>query len=390
MWNITFTFFWRYDHEKWITILLQAIEELSLEPKSFSKMEFNFFWKWSYIEKIKALSKKFPNIKEHGRKDRNHIIDFLKNKTDYTIMPSVFLETFWKTFLESCEIGVPVIWLKKGWSASFIHENLDINAENNEKIKERLITIIKKILSNDWSYNRKIYHQRSLNKAKNFSQQVRIDNFYSFFPEYNLWKSKILLISDYNSNLGWIEKYLQDTQKILIHQWINTKIFWRPLPTGRYTKFLKWLYLCLSWLNIVYFVQLYMILLKEKASHLWFHSTLRVIGRFPIYFLSKKQKILVTYHDLWYFHPFPSLVEQESQIPSEFSLKSFLSEAKNKSLLIKGLVILKFFSLKLIKNQLLRKADYHIVPSDFMVKFLEKQRKVPKEKIIVFPHCSIQ
>lgn len=390
MWKLTLSFFWRYDYEKWIWILLEAICELSAEEKIFSQINFHFFWKWAYKEKIQDLSKKFNNIVDHWRKDRNYIKNFLKEKSDYTIMPSIFLETFGKTFLESCEIWIPVIWLKKWWSAPFIHEDLDINAENHQKIKERLVLLIKKILNNNWKHNRQFYQERSFTIAQNFSKDKRIDNFKHFFPAFNNWKTKIILTSDYSSNIGWIEQYLQDTKKILSQEWMKIKIFWRSLSTWRYTKILKWFYLCLSWLNIVYFVQFYLILLKEKPNCIWFHSTLRVIWWLPLYLLPTTKKILVTYHDLWYFHPFPSLVEKEAQIPLEFSLKSFLSTIENKSLLKKWLIILKFFSLSLIKNQLIRKAQYHIVPSDFMVKFLEEQRKIPKEKIIVFPHCSVQ
>jgi hypothetical protein len=114
---------------------------------------------------------------------------------------------------------------------------------------------------------------------------------------------------------------------------------------------------------------------------------MRYLGRAPVQVSRySKAKKRMMFHDLGYFYPFPSQLTSEHQIKTPFTLKHFLSSYKTNNPLKKLAIIGKYFSLRLIKNQLQKRMDTFLVPSDFMKDIVHKSYQVENEKIKVFPH----
>lgn len=113
-----FIFFGRLTKEKGWDCIIQTRDRLVQEEKKnpggpFSRSRFLIFGDGPYRETILSFAKKHRNISYFGRKPRNEIERYLA-ASDYTLMPSLFLETFGLTALESLCIGVPVVAFSKG------------------------------------------------------------------------------------------------------------------------------------------------------------------------------------------------------------------------------------------------------------------------------------
>jgi len=99
------------------------------------------------------------------------------------------------------------------------------------------------------------------------------------------------------------------------------------------------------------------------------------------------------YHDFGYVHPFPHALTHVHQIKMPFTFKHFLQSANTKNHLKLLAVMFKYCSVALIKYQLKKRIDLHLVPSEFMVDIIHKSYKIstdhgPAElgKISAFPH----
>jgi hypothetical protein len=114
---------------------------------------------------------------------------------------------------------------------------------------------------------------------------------------------------------------------------------------------------------------------------------MRYLGRAPIQVSRySKAKKRMMFHDLGYFYPFPSQLNHENQVKTPFTLKNFLSSYATKTPLKKLTIIGKYLSLCLIKNQLQKRIDTFLVPSDFMKDIVHKSYKIENDTIKVFPH----
>jgi len=114
---------------------------------------------------------------------------------------------------------------------------------------------------------------------------------------------------------------------------------------------------------------------------------MRYIGRMPLRATrNAKAEKRMMYHDMGYFYPFPSKLEREEQIKTPFTFSNFVSSVKTKNPIKKLAIAGKYFSLKLIKNQLEETIDLHIVPSAFMKPIVHKSYVIDDEKITVLPH----
>jgi hypothetical protein len=92
------------------------------------------------------------------------------------------------------------------------------------------------------------------------------------------------------------------------------------------------------------------------------------------------------FHDLGYFAPFPSKLNEEKQIRTPLTLNNFIKTQPTKNPLKNLAIIGKYILLKLIQKQLQKRMDTFLVPSDFMVNIAHKSYKINNEKIKVFPH----
>ena len=119
----------------------------------------------------------------------------------------------------------------------------------------------------------------------------------------------------------------------------------------------------------------------------WFNSTLRRLGRLPIKSIKDENiKKLMMYHDLWYFHPYPSLVTQESMIMTPLTLKNYIKSGNTKNPLKIIAIIYKYISVSLLKKRLTKTIDTHLVPSEFMEGIVIKSYKISNKKIKTLSH----
>lgn len=91
------------------------------------------------------------------------------------------------------------------------------------------------------------------------------------------------------------------------------------------------------------------------------------------------------YHDLGYFHPYPSKVQKVEEVQG-LSFTSFLKMAKSKNLLKLLLVAGKWLTLKLLSKTLHKNIDKHLVPSSFMIPLVKKSLGISTDKLHTFEH----
>ena len=118
-----------------------------------------------------------------------------------------------------------------------------------------------------------------------------------------------------------------------------------------------------------------------------YHSTLRRFGRFPIKSISTyKSKKFVMYHDLGYFHPYPSQVTQENMVKTPLTLLNFIRSANTKNPIKIIAIFFKYISVKLLSKQLKKSVDLHLVPSEFMEKMVCESFGLNPKKVKTFSH----
>jgi hypothetical protein len=124
-----------------------------------------------------------------------------------------------------------------------------------------------------------------------------------------------------------------------------------------------------------------------KPDVIRYNSVMRYLGRMPIRASKNSSaKKWMMFHDLGYFAPFPSKLEQEKQIRTPFTLRHFLQTQPTKNPIKILAIIGKYISLSLIKRQLKKRVDTFLVPSKFMENIVHKSYIIDKEKIKVFSH----
>lgn len=160
----------------------------------------------------------------------------------------------------------------------------------------------------------------------------------------------------------------------------------------RQLKYLRSLLLICTACNVFSAVQLMYKCMTFRPNIIRFHSISRFHGRLPI-LLSWccPAKKMMMYHDLGYFHPYPSKLTEESQILPRGIKNWFLMTKQITNNPIRLFFsFLKFFNILFLRFALLYTVDKHLVPSDFMVKYLVDWW-VKKSSINVLPHfiqCS--
>lgn len=210
-------------------------------------------------------------------------------------------------------------------------------------------------------------------------------------------KQKILMVSDIITVFsGGIEMYIFNATKELCDEWFEISTFGITWTKETIKKMRSYL-LPFTGFNALSAVWLIWKCLRFGPDIIRFHSINRYHGRLPVLVsqFSQSQKLMM-YHDLGYFHPFPHLVTEERQV-LPWNFKNFLEmwrkAKKLKSWMAEWLMIilvtLKFCSIELLRLSLFSTIDKHLVPSEFMVKYLV-QRGVDKQKIEVLPHFIVR
>lgn len=215
----------------------------------------------------------------------------------------------------------------------------------------------------------------------------------SFFNYFDSMKNKTILshckilhVSDYITLFWWIEMFIFNIGKYLKAYGVETRFHGLTLPLSLLKK-LKVFFLPFTAFNIISAFQIILYSVFRKPDVIRFHGVSRYHGRLPIWcswwFASKK---FMMYHDLWYFHPFPSVITEESQVlPWSYDNRIRMSKQQKNRRFGWLAIRLKFLSTALLRWTLLSIIDKHLVPSEFMVQYLIDWG-IEKSSIIVLPH----
>jgi hypothetical protein len=139
--------------------------------------------------------------------------------------------------------------------------------------------------------------------------------------------------------------------------------------------------------NFVDAIRLKILVRKFKPKVIRYHSVIRRMWWMSIKVLSShKSKKIMMYHDLWYFHPLPSKVVQEDMIRTPSNLINFLKSSNTKNPIKLIAVWFKYISVRLLKIQLKKSIDYHLVPSAFMESIVANSYKIKPTKVQTLSH----
>jgi len=376
-------YFGRLDDEKGFWLILKM---LNCFIKKYWTIPFSFyvFWKWKYTQELMNLWQKYSSIHFFGRQPLENIKRYHEN-CQFCLVPSTFLETFWLTALNSLSMWIPVIWFAKWGLSQFIEKKYNIsNAEwknNSEKFFNLIESIVKDF--NLWKIDFEKEKEKAFNTAKKYTTEKRYENIQELFGK----PKRILLVSDFKSKLWWIETYIHDVADILEDKWYEVKIYGTEIPNWLVWNLIRKFWLLLSMRNFVDWIKLKHTVRKFMPKIIRYHSTLRRLGRYPIKLLSShKSKKFVMYHDLWYFHPYPSKVTNENMVKTPLNLKNFIKSANTKNPIKIAAVFFKYISVKLLSKQLKKSIDLHLIPSQFMEKIISESYNLNPKKIKTLSH----
>jgi len=355
--NLQFLYFGRLDDEKWFASIVQMLQYFLRQQK---KLPFviTIFGAGKYEQVIKRLSHKDKNIHYFGFQPLEIIKQHAK-QSDYILMPSLFLETFGLSALNALSRGMPVIGYKKWWLEPFVLEDYDIG-QFPWSPEWQLRSMIEKLLSGDVDYikNKKLV----LTIAERYSFDERFVLFQKIFGG----PKKILLVTDFVQKLWGIETYIHDiaeelrlygyTIRILGSEWWQTR--WSRLWS-----------MLLSLCNISFAVRLRSMICRFKPDAIWYHSVLRYVGWLPLAASGRLAKSYVMLHDVWYIHPYPHRVYEQSDIPSSIGLFAFVCSARSHNPLVWIAVATKWLMVRLLRKQFVRMKSI-LVPSTFMQSLL--------------------
>lgn len=376
-------YFGRLDDEKGFWLILDM---LNMFIQKHGRIPFSLyvFWKWKYTQELMDLGQKYSCIHFFWWQPLENIKRYHEN-CDFCLVPSTFLETFGLTALNSLSMWIPVIWFAKGWLSQFVDSKYDISNAEWESNSQKLFNLIESIVKdfNLWKINLEKEKKKSISIAKKYTVEKRCEQAETLFGK----PKRILLVSDFKSKLWWIETYIHDVADILEDKWFEVKIYGTEIPDWFVWSLARKFGLVLSLWNFIDWIRLKKVARKFMPKIIRYHSTLRRLGWYPIKLLSShKSKKFVMYHDLWYFHPYPSHVTDEKMVKTPLTLRNFIKSANTKNPIKIIAIFFKYISVKLLSRQLKKSADLHLVPSEFMEKMVCESFRLSTKKVKSFPH----
>ena len=376
-------YFGRLDDEKWFWLIL---EMLNCFIQKYWTIPFSFyvFWKWKYIKDLLDLWQRHPSIHFFWWQPLDVIKRYQENY-HFCLVPSTFLETFWLTALNSLSMWIPVIGFAKGWLTQFVEPKYDISKvwwiDDTHKLFNLVETIVRDF--NAWNTNLEKEKKKAISTAKKYTVEKWTEMAEELFGK----PKRILLVSDFKSKLWWIETYIHDVADILEDKWYEVKIYGTEIPNWFLWNLVRKFGLVLSLRNFVDAIRLKRVARKFMPKVVRYHSTLRRFGRYPVKQLSThKSKKFVMYHDLWYFHPYPSKVTDEKMVKTTLNLKNFIRSANIKNPIKIMAIFFKYICVKLLSKQLKNSVDIHLVPSEFMKNIVCDSFNLNSKKVKIFSH----
>jgi hypothetical protein len=370
-------YFWRLEKEKWFDAIIDMILRFG-EDNDELPFQLFVFGSGRYEKEIQQLAHKYPSIHYFWRQPRETIRRYVSN-CNFVLAPSTCLESFGLVALTGLQWGIPTIGFAKWWATPFIDPALDLIKVSWQTLKEKLYHLITRLGKEDFFTNSLPITEI----LENHSKENWKANIAYMLGE----KKKVLIVSDFINKIWWIETYINDAKEMLQDMGYEAELFGAKIPTGTWGKLLKYLGMFWAIANFRASIQLRYKIRKMKPDLIRYNSILRYIGRMPLRANRNTQtEKRMMYHDLGYFYPFPSQLEREEQIKTPFTFSNFISSAHTRNPIKKLFIAFKYFSLKLIKNQLTETEFLHIVPSAFMKPILHKSYEIEEEKITVLPH----
>lgn len=368
---VWFLYFWRLEQEKWIDAIIDMIEMFGEKELPFALF---IFGAGTREQKIQELAQKHTNIHFFWRKDRATIKRYVEN-CQYCLIPSECLETFGLSALTALQRWLTPIGYAKWGLKEFINHDFDLTHQVGETTGEKLFTIINNIPKPQEAKPMALFA---------YSKEKWIVNFHALAGK-NV--EKILIVSDFINKVGGIETYINDVKELLEPHGYKIELCGGKVPTWTRGKFVKYLGFVTGLGNFWEAIKIQRIIKKTKPDLIRYNSVMRYLGRMPIRASrNSAAKKWMMFHDLGYFAPFPSKLEQEEDIRTPFTLKHFLQSQKSKNPIKILAMTGKYLALKFIKKQVKKRMDTFLVPSPFMQNIVHKSYTIDKEKIKIFPH----
>ena len=313
-------------------------------------------------------------VSYYGFQEKKKVFETRK-KCHYTLMPSRFLETFWLSALDSLSVGVPVIVPNKWWLAQFC---IQWNQINLSKKPEDFCKQIQKIIEN---FNQEQWKTLSIQSQEIFQKYTK-EKWISRFQMLSWLQpwAKILLVSDYIVHIWGIESYLFSIKSLLEDSWYFVEIIWCENKRLAYNRLVS----MFGTFRNNKGANLFKKKIKEyKPDLVWRHSLQRWFGPLVLYEAKHcRSTQRVMYHDFWLFHPYPSKVYKEEQINTAKTFLGYMKEWIRAKWWQMPLQIIKRISSVLIKRQLKKNIDMHLVPSSYMEPLIYTQYSKLKKGVV--------
>ena len=388
--HIQFVFFGRLDQEKGWDLLINVWQRLVNEYKEghndyITKTRFLVFGDGPYREKLLHLGAKSSSIKYFGWKARSDLERYIA-ASDYTLMPSLFLETFGLTALESLSLGVPVIGFKKGWLIPFITPELNINNYPGDNDEEKLYNCLIEAITNTPLKQKQRLCERASKTSYKYTKEHWLKNFHQLIHT-NDKQRRVLLVSDYATELYGIETHIYSLKAMLEKNGYEVELYGANVRKNKRNKLVRTLLLPISTRNFRAARQIKNHIGNSRPHIIRWHSTSRWLGRYPLWATRNfKGQQWMTYHDLWYFHPFPHKVHETKQLPT-WKLGNYLKAGKTKNPIVLLAMICKFILHGFLRKQVKKNLDKHFVPSTYMFPIVQKRLgHKPKGKVMLLEH----
>ncbi len=377
-------YFGRLTPEKGFDLVLTMLEYFLDKYWKILPFKIFIFGDGVLKDRLLDIAEQSEDIHYFGRRNLEEIKRYQDNY-DYHLMPSKCLETFGLSALTACSRGLSVIGFAKGGQEQFIHPQYDLNTikiKNNNTNKKttdehKLITMIEQILT-----SKKLPKNQNKAIAKNYTKQLRIKKIKAI-----LWdKKKLLIINDFSEKKGGIETYIHDAIELLQAEGYEILFLGKNKTPKNILQ--KYFYLIMSIFNIKSYYTIKKTIQNFQPDTIWYHNIFRYHGRLSLLVAGEDStaKKIIMYHDLGYFYPYPSQLEDEKQIIYPSSPYNFFKTITRKHPIKKIAGFFKGLRNLPTKQYIKKNITEHLVPSPFMEKIVHKSFNIKKKEIQTFSH----
>jgi glycosyltransferase involved in cell wall biosynthesis len=356
-------FIGRLSREKWFDRVLQIVDSI-IAGEILATL--HICGDGIYMDELLAR----PNLREHGIFVHGFIwateMNPILADSQYMLMPSRFLETFGLSALESITRWVPIIGFCKGGLAQFVSgpgaivssdpaetsSTLRADLIDSALYQQRVMELCEKYDPTEW--------QLESQKVQQFSHQYSRDIWYATLSGI-IWSDEhVLIVTDYSGNIGGIESYTKSITEEFKSRGHTVSVITSSKGTSRWLRYFG--LIGTAW-NVSFAMRLTRAISLQKPEVISLQSVMRAIGPVGLLpLLWYRGKVLITYHDLGYFVPYPTQILHESQI-GVFGWKRFAQDIHGPFSAIA--IFAKYMNLLLLRA-ILRRADAHFIPSAFL------------------------